>query len=210
MTVVMGHVAMSRTDLSPEWLARAKEAGRVAWDVETSGLDFRRDEVHTCQIGLGDEIAVVQLERGAEPRNLRALLADPAVLKVFHHAPFDLRFMAHKWDVRPASVACTKIAAKILWPGREPKAYSLQPLLEEILGVRIDKSLQVSDWSREILSTGQMDYAANDVRYLLELFDALTAEARALGVADLMDASFAYLPARVMLDLSGAGDVYLY
>lgn len=201
---------MTHIDLPDEWFLKAQSAGRVAWDIETSGLDFRRDQVHTCQIGVGTEAVVVQLEAGVIPRNLSRLLTDPAVLKIFHHAPFDLRFMTSKWHVEPASVACTKIAAKIIWPGRESKEYSLQPLLDEVLGVRIDKTLQVSDWSRDELTSGQVEYAANDVRYLVELFDELMVEADAHGVADLVRASFAYLPARVDLDIAGVGDVFLY
>lgn len=210
MTAVTAHHVLSRDDIADDVLDRARRIGRVAWDIETSGLDWARDEIHTCQVALADEIAVIQLAPRSVPANLRSLLADPSVEKVFHHAPFDLRFMAHKWTVTPASVACTKIAAKIVRPGRAREEYSLRPLLGEFLGVQIDKGQQVSDWSREHLSMAQLDYAANDVRYLDELYEALLRVADRQGVADLVAASYAYLPTRVLLDLSGAGDVYQY
>lgn len=210
MTVTQGRTELRRGDLDAAWLTMARAAGRVAWDIETSGLEWRSDKIGTCQIGVGSDIAVIQLDPGAVPANLRALLADPGVTKVFHHAPFDLRFMAHSWAVRPAAVACTKIAAKIVSPGREPEAYSLRSVLREYLGVEIDKSMQVSDWSRAELSGAQLDYAANDVRYLVELLGVLTARARREGVTALVEASYGYLPVRVALDVRGSGDVFAY
>lgn len=210
MTVIDGGLELQTGDLSAARLEDARAAGRVAWDIETSGLSFRADEIETCQVALGHDIVVVRLERGVVPQNLRELLGDDAVLKVFHHAPFDLRFMAHKWGVRPHSVACTKIAAKILWPGRDSSEYSLKPLLEEMLDVSIDKGQQVSDWSRAVLTSEQLAYAANDVRFLTRLYDELMTRATACGLADAVEASYAYLPTRVQLDIAGAGDVFAY
>lgn len=210
MTVIGGELELQRGDLSARRLAEARAVGRVAWDIETSGLNFRADEIETCQVAVGQDIVVVKLERGVLPQNLRQLLTDPAVLKIFHHAPFDLRFMAHQWDVRPRSVACTKIAAKILWPEHDSSEYSLKPLLEEVLGVFIDKGQQVSDWSRSVLTSEQLAYAANDVRFLAGLYDELIARAAALGLSDVVEATYAYLPTRVRLDIAGAGDVFAY
>lgn len=210
MAAVTTHHVVTREDLAEEALSRARAFGRVAWDIETGGLDWSHDQIHTCQVALGDEIAVVQLRPGTVPTNLRSLLADPRVVKVFHHAPFDLRFMTHQWAVTPASVACTKIAAKIVYPGRTREEYSLKPLLRDLLAVEIDKEQQVSDWSREELSPAQLDYAANDVRYLDRLYEVLHAAAERLGVSRLVTASYEYLPTRVLLDLAGTGDVYQY
>lgn len=210
MTVVDGGLELQSGDLSVASLAHAQAVGRVAWDIETSGLSYRAEDIETCQIAVGHDIVIVKLERDVTPHNLRRLMADPAVLKIFHHAPFDLRFMAYKWGVQPRSVACTKIAAKILWPGRDSSEYSLKPLLEEVLGVFIDKGQQVSDWSRPVLTPEQLAYAANDVRFLTDLYDQLIAMATARGLSDAVNASYAYLPTRVQLDVDGAGDVFAY
>lgn len=197
-------------DMDQAWVDAAVRDGRVACDIETTGLDWTHDAIATCQLAVGSSIAIVQLERGDIPGRLAALIADPSVTKVFHHAPFDLRFMANAWSITPASIACTKIASKIVEPGLPPAEYSLKPVLRRYLDVNIDKTQQVSDWSRGQLSEDQLDYAATDVMYLIGLHDHLRARARRLGVDALVQASFRYLPTRVALDLSGAGDVFSY
>lgn len=198
-------------DLDEDWGCHASEAGSVAWDIETTGLDWATSRVATCQLATRDRVAVVQLRGSQVPKHLSRLLADAGVTKVFHHAPFDLRFMAHAWGVRPVNVACTKVAAKIAEPGLvEPKAYSLEHLLRRHLGVEIDKGQQVSDWANPELSDAQVRYAVNDVIYLEPLLEVLLARAANQGSAELVAASYAYLPTRVELDISGVGDVFLY
>lgn len=198
-------------DVDENWLDHASEAGSVAWDIETTGLDWAASRIATCQLATRDRIAVVQLSGREVPKHLNRLLADVDVTKVFHHAPFDLRFMAHAWEVRPSNVACTKVAAKIVEPGLlEPKAYSLQNLLRRHLGVQIDKGQQVSDWASPNLSDAQVRYAVNDVIHLEALLEVLLDRAANQGTSELVSASYAYLPTRVQLDLSGAGDVFLY
>lgn len=204
-------VAILRGDLDAEWLDRALAARTIAWDIETTGLDWATDSIGTIQISADANIVVVQLARDQRPPAvLSALLADERVTKVFHHAPFDLRFMSHAWQVTPSNVACTKIATKIIEPGRTSGEYSLKPILHRYLGVEIDKGEQASDWARADLSDAQLAYAANDVRHLVALLHALLGEAERRDVLGDLRASFAYLPTRVALDLSGAGDVYAY
>ena len=198
-------------DVDEDWLHQTRDAGSVAWDIETTGLDWAASRVATCQLATRDRVALVQLRGRQIPKHLSQLLADAGVTKVFHHAPFDLRFMAHAWAVRPVNVACTKVAAKIVEPGLlEPKAYSLQSLLRRHLGVQIDKGQQVSDWTNPNLSDAQVRYAVNDVTHLEPLLEVLLACAANQGTSELVSASYAYLPTRVQLDLSGAGDVFLY
>lgn len=199
-----------RGDVDPAFVERAREHGRVAWDLETTGLDWSKDVIGTCQLAVGSDVAVVQVTGAGVPIRLRRLLADEAVLKVFHHAPFDLRFMSHSWEVDAANVACTKIASKVVEPGLAPRAYSLQPVLGRHLGLVIDKGQQLSDWTRARLSDEQLAYAVTDVQHLLQLFDVLAAKAEAAGVDGLLRASYGYLPVRVGLDLRGVGDVYTY
>jgi ribonuclease D len=198
-------------DLDEGWVNRALATGTIAWDIETSGLDWSTESIATCQVATGDDIGVVQLIGGqSPPAVLSSLLADERVTKVFHHAPFDLRFMAHAWSVTPANVACTKVASKITEPGLDRPQYSLKPVLRRYLGVEIDKGEQVSDWTRDSLTRSQLAYAANDVRFLLPLLRAVLDEARRRGVLEQVIASFEYLPTRVALDLRGSGDVYAY
>jgi ribonuclease D len=197
-------------DLQDEFVAQALEAGTIAWDIETTGLDWRGDRIGTCQLlvpGVGS--AIVQLGDRL-PTRMADLLAQEAVMKVFHHAPFDLRFMAYQWEVRPANVACTKVAAKIIWPDLDGDEYSLKPLVHRLLDVDLDKSQQRSDWKRTVLTAEQVQYAAADVQHLLPLMEELRRYAVKESVLELINASFSYLPMRVALDISGAGDVFAY
>ncbi|USQ80103.1 hypothetical protein NF556_00100 [Ornithinimicrobium faecis] len=203
-------VSVIRGDLSQEWLDAAVRVGRVAWDIETSGLDWRTDRIGTCQLGVDGRVVVVVLDVEVPPVRLGELLERHDVTKVFHHAPFDLRFMAHQWRVAPVNVACTKIASKILDPRADPAEHSLMPVLRRHLSVHITKDQQVSDWLAPNLTDDQVRYAAADVAHLLDLLDVLTARCEALGLHALLRASFEYLPSRVALDLHGSGDVYSY
>lgn len=206
-----GTVHVLRGDL-PDELAMAFAAGpRLAWDVETSGLDWHHDRLGTCQLfaeGVG--VAVVSLGEG-KPARLSALLENPAVEKVFHHAPFDLRFMVHAWVVRPASIRCTKVASKLLEPSAPNEAHSLQSLVLRYLGVSLAKgSVRTSDWSASQLTPEQVEYAAGDVLHLPTLLDAMERALQDMGLATLYDACCAFLPARVTLELGGYPDVFAY
>jgi ribonuclease D len=182
----------------------------VAWDIETTGLEWKADRIGTCQL-YNPEMGTTIVQLHDEiPIRLRQLISSEALLKVFHHAPFDLRFMAHQWKARPLNVACTKIAAKILMPGLDKAEYSLAPLLEHQLGVRIDKAQQRSNWTSKTLSKEQIAYAVSDVIYLLPLLENLKEKAVTRGVWHLIEASFSYLPTRVALDLMGVKDVFVY
>jgi ribonuclease D len=199
-----------RDDIDQAMFDRARADGRIAWDIETTGLDWSNDRIGTCQLATGGNIAVIQIDDWTAPDRLRHLLEDPAILKVFHHAPFDLRFMAHHWKADPANVACTKIASKVLNPGADHAAHSLKPVLKQFLGVVIDKTEQRSDWIRPALSDAQVAYAATDVLYLSDLYDRMMSHAVLAGVDEYIRASYQYLPTRVKLDLAGSGDVFAY
>ena len=202
-------VVQRQDDISPEFDSAMRLEGVSAWDIETDGLDFGRDAIRTCQVyvpGAGVEIVRVPTD-GTTPPRLADALASERVFKVFHHAPFDLRFMRHNWGVRPRNVACTKVMSKIIEPGRP--THSLAPLVLAYLGIELDKSARLSDWSLE-LTPDQLAYAANDVLHLLDLYRHLMKDALNLGVAELIEQSFAYLPVRIETDLQGSGDVFAY
>lgn len=202
---------VSKRDLSREFADAALSANLVAWDIETTGLDWRADRIATCQVHVPDfGTSIVQIDQAELPDRLVAVLESERVVKVFHHAPFDLRFMARYWRVEARQVACTKVAAKIVEPGMPREHYSLKPLLARYLGVTISKDEQVSDWLRSTLSENQLRYAAADVEHLPALFRALMYRAQLKGVEDHVIRSFHYLPTRVGTDLLGAGDVFAY
>ncbi len=198
-------------DLPADLAAAYGSAGRLAWDVETSGLDWRQDRLATCQVfadGVGASVVSVS---GRKPQHLIALLQNPAVEKVFHHAPFDLRFMVHTWDVWPVSVRCTKVASKLVQPDAPQEAHTLQHLAWRYLGLRLEKGpVRTSDWSAPELTPEQIAYASSDVLHLLSLLDALQAALRAAGLDRLYDDCCSFLPAHVYLETSGYPNVFAY
>src|SRR5882724_2048656 len=202
-------VQVIQGDLGDELAAAYAACPRVAWDVETSGLDWRHDRLGTCQLFAPDVGAAVVIVGVDKPVRLMTLLGNPGVEKVFHHAPFDLRFMVHAWGVWPAAVRCTKVAAKLLEPEAPNEAHSLQQLVRRHLGVTLEKgTVRTSDWSTADLTSEQLEYAAGDVLHLLPLLGALQ---RSLGVKDLTrlyDACCAFLPARAALEVGGFPDVF--
>jgi ribonuclease D len=121
---------------------------------------------------------------------------------------FDLSFYAAAWGACPAAVRCTKVASKVLEPGAGN--HSLAPLLDRWLGVRLDKTLQTSDWSAASLSEAQIRYAANDAEHLPALLAALSAALADTGRLDLVAACWDHLPTRARLESEGFGDVFAY
>jgi ribonuclease D len=203
-------VTVTVEDLQPEFLLTAFDARRVAVDIETTGLDWKTDRIGTVQVHIPDYGTTIVRKITRRPRRLIELVTSARVQKVFHHAPFDLRFMAYQWDVRPLNVADTKLASQILEPHVDHKDHSLAPLVKRHFGVYLDKSVRFSDWLSPDLSRQQLQYAAQDVQYLLPLLDKLTEMAIDEGVADLIEASYAYLPVRIATDLRGCDDVFAY
>jgi ribonuclease D len=197
-------------DVSSDFESAVRDAAIVAWDIETSGLEWRLDRIGTCQLYVPDVGAQVIRMNGHQPERLRELLMSEHVRKVFHHAPFDLRFMRYHWKASARSVACTKILSKIVRPEAGGQEHSLKPTLERFLGVVLDKSQQTSNWLSARFTAEQLTYAVRDVEYLVPLLDTLMDEARANGVADIAERTFEYLPTRVETDIRGCGDVFAY
>lgn len=197
-------------DLSEELLNAACAATVAAVDIETSGLDWGADDIASVQVSVPDRvIEIVRVEGDEIPFGLVSLLQSREVLKVFHHAMFDLRFLRRVWGVIPTRVSCTKVASKIA----DPEAligHSLIDLLDHYLGVRIDKTEQLSDWSSAVLSSAQVQYAANDVRYLPELLYAILSDLRQEHLEDLALRCFEHIPTRVELEVRGLRDVFTY
>ena len=202
-------ITVREEDLPSGSLSTIRDARVVAWDIETSGLDWRTEHIATCQLySPGGAVEVVKV--GAyPPENLNLLLADAAVTKIFHHAMFDLRFMQHNWQAVPSNIACTKIASKLLDP-RGKHAHNLKVLVEQYLSIVLDKTEQRSDWLSAKLTDEQLFYAASDVLYLIPLLKTLEGVLQDRGLLDLAKACYQHIPARVCLDVLGYKDVYTY
>ena len=179
----------------------------LAVDTETMGLVTPRDRLCLLQIsdGQGDE-HLVRFASGSryDAPNLKAVLADPARLKLFHFARFDLAAIEHYLGVTAAPVFCTKIASKLTRTYTD--RHGLKNLVNELLGLDISKQQQSSDWGAPELNEAQRDYAASDVRFLHRLRDVLSERLEREGRMPLAQACFDFLPARVRLDLAGWGD----
>ncbi|MGV3714144.1 ribonuclease H-like domain-containing protein [Pseudolysinimonas sp.] len=186
----------------------AVNVGVIGCDIETTGLDWRSEKIGTVQVSVGDHVIIVR-QGHLRPFRLIELLESANIAKIFHHASFDLRFLRSHWGVRSANVRCTKVAAKIAAPGMDSDSYSLKSLLSEKLGVEIDKSERMSDWTKNLTSR-QVAYAANDVVHLAPLWKHLEAEVRAQSRSNLLEESLRYLQVRVELDLLGVGDPFTY
>jgi ribonuclease D len=199
-------IRFHRNDLA----ADASFGEAAAIDTETLGLVVGRDRLCVVQVSRGDGTAdVVQIAPGqSSAPNLQRLLADPAVVKLFHYGRFDMAVLHHAFGVMPAPVYCTKIASKIARTYTD--RHGLKDLARELLGVEISKQQQSSDWGAEPLSEAQLAYAASDVLHLHALRDKLDAMLKREGRDGLARAAFAYLPDRVRLDLAGfeAMDVF--
>jgi len=195
-------------DLPSSALNQLLRSSVVACDIETTGLDWTTDKIATCQVFSPSTGAFIVRISDEVPHNLVSLLDDAAVLKVFHHAMFDLRFMGYQWNLDAKSILCTKIAAKILMPGSQDTA--LQAVTRNFLGVHLDKTERLSNWLSSSLTPGQLSYAAADVIYLPALISVLQERLVETGRWDLAISCFEFLRTRVKLDILGAGDVFAY
>jgi ribonuclease D len=185
-------------------------ATAVAIDSETMGLRLGRDPLCVVQISSGDGDAhVVRLNRATyDAPNLKALLTDPAVLKLFHFGRFDIAMFLLHLGVTTAPVYCTKIASKLARTYTD--RHGLKDVSRELLGVELSKVQQSSDWGADRLSDDQVAYAASDVLHLHRLRDRLNAMLVREGRMDLAQACFDFLPHRAALDLAGWEDVDIF
>src|SRR3978361_1837186 len=182
----------------------------VAIDTETMGLHPHRDRLCVVQLSNGDGSAdVVQIPKDhgkdrADAPNLKALLANPKVTKIFHFARFDLAALFNRYGVMPQPVYCTKIASRLTRTYTD--RHGLKDLVRKSLGVDLSKQQQSSDWGSESLSEAQLAYAASDVLHLHDLCARLDAMLVRADRADLAKACFEFLPTRAKLDLAGWGE----
>jgi ribonuclease D len=183
----------------------SRYTGPVAIDTETMGLDPHRDRLCVVQLSPGDGSAdVVQIAPGAtDAPNLKKLLADPAKLKIFHFARFDVAVLFNAFGVMPAPVFCTKIASRLSRTYTDK--HGLKDVTRDLLGIDLSKQQQLSDWGSATLSDAQIAYAASDVLHLHALREKLDGLLTRENRAELAKACFGFLPTRARLDLAGWG-----
>lgn len=185
--------------------------GPVAVDTEAMGLHTHRDRLCVVQIsdGGGDE-HLVRFSAGSHyaAPNLKAVLADPARLKLYHFARFDLAIMQAYLGVMGAPVYCTKTASRLVRTYTD--RHGLKELVKELLGQDLSKQQQSSDWGAPELSDAQREYAASDVRYLHRLREELDRRMVREGRMALAQGCFDFLPHRAMLDIAGWPEVDIF
>ncbi|WP_321499778.1 ribonuclease D [Breoghania sp.] len=177
--------------------------GAVAIDTETMGLNPHRDRLCVVQLSPGDgTVDVVQIAQNqTEAPNLAALLTDPARVKIFHFARFDIAALQNGLGIATRPVFCTKIASRLVRTYTD--RHGLKDLTRELIGVELSKVQQSSDWGADTLSEAQLTYAASDVLYLHALRDELVVRLEREGRTEIAQACYDFLPTRARLDLDG-------
>jgi ribonuclease D len=182
----------------------------VAVDSETMGLRLGRDPLCVVQLcGPTGDAHLVRLERpGYDAPNLKRLLVNPAILKIFHFGRFDIAMFALHLGVVTGPVYCTKIASKLARTYTD--RHGLKDVVRELLGIDLSKAQQSSDWGAAALSPEQINYAATDVIHLHALRSRLDAMLTREGRMALAQACFDFLPHRALLDVAGWEDVDIF
>lgn len=182
----------------------------VAVDTESLGLNWSRDRLCLVQLSAGDGKAhLVQFGANQyDAPNLKKLMGDPAVTKLFHFARADLAMISHYLGVMPKPVYCTKIASVLARTFTDK--HGLKDIVKDLLGFDLAKEQQTSDWGAPTLSPEQLSYAASDVLYLHRLREKLDAMLSRENRQHLARAAFDFLPGRAELDLSGWENVDIF
>lgn len=182
----------------------------VAVDTETLGLNPKRDRLCLVQLSSGDGTAhIVQLAKGQyDAPNLKKLMADTQIEKIFHFARFDVAVMKEYLGVDCTPVYCTKIASRLCRTYTD--RHGLKDICRELLGVQLDKHQQSSNWAAENLSQEQLSYAASDVLYLHKLKEKCDEMLEDVGRTELARRCFDFLPTRGDLDLQGWNDFDIF
>jgi ribonuclease D len=186
----------------------------VAIDTETMGLNPHRDRLCLVQLSAGDGnchlVRIPPTPRGtlvAAP-NLKRLLTDTRILKLFHFARFDIASLKHALGVMAQPIYCTKTASRLVRTFTD--RHGLKDLCKDLLGIELKKEQQTSDWGAPDLSQEQLRYAATDVVHLHALKTKLDEMLAREGRTALAQACFDFLPARAELDLAGWAEVDIF
>lgn len=185
-------------------------SGAIAVDTETLGLKPSRDRLCLVQLSAGDgEVHIVQLDgENYDAPNLKAVLGDRSLVKIFHYARFDLAVIAQYLNVHAAPLWCTKIASKLTRTYTD--RHGLKDLCRELLNVDLSKAQQSSDWGAPDLSDAQLNYAASDVLHLHALKEKLETMLDREGRRPMAEACFEFVLVRAAMDLAGWDDLDIF
>jgi ribonuclease D len=196
-------------DLTPDLVKALAGEAYLAVDTETMGLIPQRDRLCVVQLAnAAGEVVLLRFSRGVRQAPLLAkLLTDPGIEKIFHYARFDLAMLRYHLGIQVWPVFCTKIASKLA--RTYTSKHSLKEVVSELCGVELNKAAQSSDWGAvHALSAEQLEYAANDVRYLIPVRHKLAQMLQREERWELAQRCFQHLPTLVELDLLGYSNVF--
>ncbi len=196
-------------DLDQATLDRYLSCEAIAVDTETMGLIPRRDRLCLVQIcDDQDQVSVVRIQQGLKDAPLlKKLMEAESVTKVFHYARFDITTLSVYLGITTSPIFCTKIASKLV--RTYTNRHGLKEVVKELEHIELDKTAQSSDWGNAYaLSEEQLQYAANDVRYLVSVRNKLTVMLKRESRYELAQSCFGYLPTLIQLDLMGYEDIF--
>ena len=200
----MSNYQLFQNDLPLQSLKSFK--GDITIDTETLGLNIKRDRL--CLIQLRNEsnkkVYLIKFDRDISPansKNIKSLLEDKSLTKIFHYARFDMAVLKENLNINVRNVFCTKIASKLT--RTYSSKHGLKDLVKEILNIELDKTEQTSDWSQKKLTKQQIQYAMNDVIYLNDLKKNLEAKLLEAKRLKTFKSIMNFLDTRVELDLMG-------
>jgi ribonuclease D len=195
-------------DLDEELTATYLQADAIGVDTETMGLNYLRDRLCLVQMYAPGCLTVIKIAKGqTSAPNLQKVIEAVHVTKIFHFARFDVAQFRHRLGIETQPIFCTKIASKLA--RTYSSRHGLKELVMELEGVELDKSAQSSDWGNaENLSTAQLRYAANDVRYLISMREKLIPMLQREERWELAQQCFEVLPVLISLDILQYGDIF--
>ena len=195
-------ISFCENDLTEELFNVYKSSKYLALDTEAMGLCHGRDRLCLIQIcNESDLTACIKIEIGNRkaPR-IQNLLENAKIMKIFHYARFDVAALKCNLSIETQNIFCTKIASKLA--RTYTNKHGLKDLINELLGIELDKSSQSSDWgSEENLSQDQINYAANDVKYLIKAMEKLTLILKREKRFEMAQKCFTVIPIYSELDI---------
>jgi ribonuclease D len=201
-------VMKGKSDLTIEELIGLNNSKYIAIDTETTGLSALKDKLCTIQIYNGYLGYLFNFDSSVNYVNLKKILCNPNIVKVFHNAIFDVNFLVSNLDIKVDNIVCTKISSKII-NGLESDN-SLKGLIKKYLKIDINKNQQLSDWGKIDLSKEQIEYAMNDVKYLYNLWLCLEQILIDDKLLDVAYQCFKYIPTYITLHNKGIENIFTY
>lgn len=205
----LDNVQLINKDLSNELTESYSQCDLIAIDCEMMGLNPHRDKLCLVQMcNKNGKVALVKIESNTKVPNLKKILEDTKIRKIFHFARTDLSFLYHWLDIEVKNVFCTKSASKLTRTFTDK--HSLKDLVKEFLSTNMDKNSQTTDWGSQELTPDQIKYAANDVLYLIPVYERLVALLKREGRLEIAEEVNKFLPTLAKLDLLGYQDFFAH